>query len=534
MSISIAQSALHYRLQASLTAIRAEHPLCIFTSFDRVSFDAFALSSSFQTTTVTDVLPTLHSRFVIQATGPYIRAALDSAPWPHNEVEIASGYNIQIIDSVAQLGSAAGCLQSAVFARADGCLVLWSDSEDGILSSWHDIICRLQYRFGSAVILPTPLAALLEEAPGEDIDQLLRADEVNYYEAGTQSEDFLQVAAGSLPSLDDLSFLATVDGLTTGPGPLISGANPSPPYSPPYAYPPWQATHNVSPGMSDLQLAFQHMDTFSPYSDAALSTLQTPTTVNMAIISPPPANLYADFVQEEDTASDASLELSPTPSDGFVSPRASPSTQSPASPPPDSPAHEVTPVPMRRYSHGESPAPRVTGKKAKRDPNDGDDDYTPDDRDETSSLGGRRNFKRRRSIIAPTSAPACLSIPLPAIDPPPQAIYEAAESSSATVPGSQIAPATGKPPPKARRRAGGSTKARVKRTGCEFCGKTFTRLQDAYRHAQMSCKDNPAKEGGIECPECGSVLSRLDAAQRHWRGHENPRAPVPEWVGRSG
>jgi len=34
----------------------------------------------------------------------------------------------------------------------------------------------------------------------------------------------------------------------------------------------------------------------------------------------------------------------------------------------------------------------------------------------------------------------------------------------------------------------------------------------------------------VDCPECGAILSRLDAAQRHWRGHENPTCPTPEWV----
>ena len=55
----------------------------------------------------------------------------------------------------------------------------------------------------------------------------------------------------------------------------------------------------------------------------------------------------------------------------------------------------------------------------------------------------------------------------------------------------------------------------------------FSRMQDAQHHIATSCMANLDKMG-MQCPECGSMLSRLDLAQRHWRGHENRSCEAPE------
>jgi hypothetical protein len=99
-------------------------------------------------------------------------------------------------------------------------------------------------------------------------------------------------------------------------------------------------------------------------------------------------------------------------------------------------------------------------------------------------------------------------------------------TTSTSTPSPAPAPAPAPAPRPTRRRAGGAT--RVKRTQCEYCSKTFSRVQDAQRHA-AACAVRPDNKG-VECPECGAVLSRVDAAQRHWRGHENPTCEPPEWA----
>lgn len=88
-----------------------------------------------------------------------------------------------------------------------------------------------------------------------------------------------------------------------------------------------------------------------------------------------------------------------------------------------------------------------------------------------------------------------------------------------------------------RRRGGGGARTRTGAAGararprhpCEYCPKTFSRLQDQQRHSSTSCDASPNR-ATVDCPECGQILSRLDAAQRHWRGHENPSCEPPEWV----
>ena len=181
-----------------------------------------------------------------------------------------------------------------------------------------------------------------------------------------------------------------------------------------------------------------------------------------------------------------------------------------------------------------------------------------------------RPLKRRHSVIATGSAPPRLTIPLPdlehvqpeddkrrkflAIAPAPSPTSASASASASTSTTASPAPIFPSPSPSAfiptpasekpqrrpgnRRRGGGTTRstgknARGKRHPCEYCGKTFSRLQDQQRHSTTSCDASPIRST-VECPECKAILSRLDAAQRHWRGHENPSCPAPEWAsGRS-
>lgn len=52
--------------------------LCLYASPDRVSFDAYSQSGfGFSTSTFPTVLPDLKTVFAIQATGTFIRAAID-------------------------------------------------------------------------------------------------------------------------------------------------------------------------------------------------------------------------------------------------------------------------------------------------------------------------------------------------------------------------------------------------------------------------------------------------------------------------
>jgi hypothetical protein len=177
-----------------------------------------------------------------------------------------------------------------------------------------------------------------------------------------------------------------------------------------------------------------------------------------------------------------------------------------------------------------------------------------------------RALKRSHSEVATGSAPARLTIPLPdveyfqpedekrrkflAIAPAPAPSPTSASASTPTPTPSPAptfpssasvsTPASGRSQrrPGNRRRGGGTTRstgknARGKRHPCEYCGKTFSRLQDQQRHSTTSCEASPHRST-VDCPECGAILSRLDAAQRHWRGHENPTCPTPDWVsGRS-
>jgi len=258
----------------------------------------------------------------------------------------------------------------------------------------------------------------------------------------------------------------------------------------------------------------------------------------------------------EEATSDVSL-FSAASSDGGASPVLSASSGYTTSqePPFPTPATATGTASFRRHSVGEASAPLgyAASRKAKRELIE-DGDYVPKININGESLDGNvdvnqqfvldvRAPKRLRPIVTPTSAPALL-IPLPTFEHAPQETDNASVSednnfkldrtSPAPVPTTTLRPSTqsarssksGSTHRRARRR---TAPARAKRTPCEYCTKTFSRVQDAERHIATSCTANPDKMG-VECPECGSVLSRLDAAQRHWRGHENPSCEPPEWA----
>lgn len=198
------------------------------------------------------------------------------------------------------------------------------------------------------------------------------------------------------------------------------------------------------------------------------------------------------------------------------------------------------------------------------------------DGDRGSSVSEDRMRKRSRSDFETPPTPALLTVSLPGIGkeepgdeyvsckflaiapaPPPASPTDSSASSSASTPTLTPAPimpvrapapaspapssasafasasASGRKPRRTnnRRRAGGGAAAsRAKRRyQCEYCPKTFSRQQDQERHSTTSCDASPHRST-VNCPECGAILSRRDAAQRHWRGHENPSCAPPEWV----
>jgi len=239
---------------------------------------------------------------------------------------------------------------------------------------------------------------------------------------------------------------------------------------------------------------------------------------------------------------------------------------------------------FHRHSVGEAsgvPPPRA--KKTKRGDEDGNNNVDCDHQGHLyiggpaatiADVAAASGSKRRRGVIAKaTSAPARITA-LPNVEPqaaPAKNEYDddddgrssisvssssyycpsrqslapptpgsatsptlSSASSPASASASASPPAPAPAPRRSRKRAGGSSRStagRARRTACDHCGKTFSRLQDAQRHATTSCPDNPDREG-VECPEpeCGSVLSRLDAAQRHWRGHKDPKCEPPSWA----
>lgn len=255
-----------------------------------------------------------------------------------------------------------------------------------------------------------------------------------------------------------------------------------------------------------------------------------------------------------EATSDVSL-FSTASSDGGASPVLSASSEGTALqlPPLPTPATATGTSSFRRHSVGQASAPLgyAPAQKAKRAVSE-DGDYVPeiningeplnDDVNVNQLFLDIRAPKRLRPVATPTSAPALL-IPLPTIGHAPQEATtdntsvdgdNSDRTSPAPAPTTTRRPATRPASSSASRsthrrpgRRPGPT--RTKRTPCEYCPKTFTRMQDAQRHSATSCAANPDK-AGVECPACGSVLSRLDAAQRHWRGHENPECEAPEWA----
>ena len=300
-----------------------------------------------------------------------------------------------------------------------------------------------------------------------------------------------------------------------------------------------------------------------------------PTTVNLASISPPPFGV-SDLPQEDDSTTSAStsscgLSLD-FASDGAHSPAASFSqSQSPGAQQ-NSFVHSTSDaVSFRRHSVGATSASeRRVGKKTKRDGDVRDDDDDDDDKESNFLTAAAdvpvaaHTSKRRRAAggaivkATPTSAPARFTVPLPLVlthekndcdvdyDDGSSSISSGSQLLAVSTPASTSTSLVRSPAPtstpspspapapalqKGRRRAGtnGARARRVPRTKCDYCPKTFSRMQDAQRHAAASCPDNPYRSG-VRCPECGEVLSRQDSAQRHWRGHENPQCEPPEWA----
>lgn len=222
---------------------------------------------------------------------------------------------------------------------------------------------------------------------------------------------------------------------------------------------------------------------------------------------------------------------------------------------------------FRRHSIGQTEAPlggtsseRTVSKRAMSEDVDGDACNAGIDQNQ-HNISDVRASKRICPYVTATSAPALMTVPLPTVDPAQKDITTdtasrkheddssnstsspvarhptpiSASSTSTTTTASTSAPAHAAPPARAarrtRRKAGAAT--RPKRTQCVYCHKTFTRVQDADRHIATSCSASPEKKG-VECPECGAVLSRNDAAMRHWRGaHENSTCEPPEWARRA-
>ncbi|KAH9073554.1 hypothetical protein EDB83DRAFT_2672875 [Lactarius deliciosus] len=571
---------LYPRFQSVLGALPDNtSSLCLHSSEDRVCFDAYPQQTFvFPTHMVTNVPQELKTLFALQVTGLIIQAAIESATMLQHELDIGCGYSVRIVDSAADLAYVADCCQTSAFVRADASLWVWADSVDIVFSGWSDVARYLQSRFQSPLLHSNPMAGLsgYGYSDGLSFDQHLQA---NHFDFSLQAEGSSQPSADTLSSLNELSFLATVHSPTPSP-PLASASYDTDLY----AGPAWPWGQSESPDMGVLQLALQTMNTSeSPANDVpSFNFGNTPLTVNLASISPPPIGVF-DLSQEDTTTTASSCGISlgfSTPaSDEAISPASfsfSPGAQQQQNPFGLS-TDAAGPISFRRHSIGatSAPPPRVVGMKAKRDDdNDSDSDnhhrydftyvdgsFYPAVAAATADTADAHTSKRMRAdggaIVKATSAPARFTVPLPNVEkndcddddddvssssgsgqslgpltPATGSASPALLSSPVPVPASPstVAPA---PARRARRRAGtggsGGRPARAKRTKCEFCPRTFSRAQDAQRHAVASCAENPDREG-VRCPECGEVLSRQDSAQRHWRGHENPQCEAPEWA----
>jgi hypothetical protein len=264
----------------------------------------------------------------------------------------------------------------------------------------------------------------------------------------------------------------------------------------------------------------------------------------MSAISPAPFNL-ANLAEDDDRQSSLSFDLSS--SDGAESPP--PYLQPFNNQLPTTHTQPVGSSSFRRHSFTDTAAPTVRGQKTKCELSADQEHVVKNVRtmegDSFPSAADGHLSKRRRYITKGTSAasaPALFPVPLPEVDDggsteegngKPHITLPPATSAAASASVFAAPPAPTSTQRRTRRRTGtgGGRTTRAKRTPCEFCGKTFSRVQDAQRHITTSCAASPEK-AGVECPECNAVLSRLDAAQRHWRGHENPTSPRPAWMNR--
>lgn len=275
--------------------------------------------------------------------------------------------------------------------------------------------------------------------------------------------------------------------------------------------------------------------------------------------------------EEEETGSNASLDFSTTVSDGGVS---------------DSSSSQCTVGVPQALAIGQEATLKYEEVIYIPQHGDGSDAAVANADVDQRSVPNASMRKRSRSDIATSSVPARLTVPLPYIDsfelgdeyvsrkflaiapapaPPPASPTLSSMSTSTSASTPTLAPVpmplrVPTPPPASpspstasastsasspaaptrtpnrratsnrRRAAAARSKSKPrKRFPCEYCDKTFSRLQDQQRHSATSCNASPNRST-VDCPECGAILSRLDAAQRHWRGHENPSCAPPEWV----
>jgi hypothetical protein len=416
------------------------------------------------------------------------------------------------------------------------------------MRTWNDITFCLR-QFGAFLPHSNPMPGLvLGNTYGDNlgIDQLLQSHPLDL-QTGTSTN--------TLSSLSEFSFLETP---TTPPTlDTYQYTNPS----------TWPWDQSESPGMGVLQVSFHQRDSrkegrllialsqhglqmMMNTSEPSLPNVgggvsfvdNNPLTVNLATISPPPVG--ADLFKDEDLTTSASSESESCglsldfdfdfASDDAVSP--SSFSQSPG-------AQQDSSFDLSFSSrrHSVSASERTVGLKTKRN-NQGDDSYFPQlpvgvDHFAAAAAAAAPS-KRRRAvggdaiIVKATSAPARFTVPLPPIEVDDRSDDGSTISSVSSQQSQLPTPVTPTPPAAAPPGNNNKGRRRVKgarRTKCEYCPKTFTRMQDAQRHAERSCRDNPSRTG-VLCPECGEVLSRLDSAQRHWRGHENPQCEPPEWA----
>lgn len=306
-----------------------------------------------------------------------------------------------------------------------------------------------------------------------------------------------------------------------------------------------------------MQLAFRVPGLSTPSSDNSTSSFgDFSFNFDFSGSSLSPGYLVGGPSEGEDAASDVSV-VSSSLSDRGASPVPSVSSEGTTS----TTVEHLVPPPVtvfRRHSVGQTDAPlgrsdsekTVTKRGMSEDVHvDGDAFNVDINENQQVVMSDVRGSKRIRpfAAVTATSAPALLTIPLPAVESTPYTATNDASlthddnnnqptaptstptsTSTSAAPSSSSSSAPAPAPRRTRRRGGGATRA--KRTQCEYCSKSFSRVQDAQRHVATSCAASPDRTG-IECPACDSVLSRLDAAQRHWRGkHENSTCEPPEWA----